>query len=182
MAEPGPELPAGAELIAGEAEVDAAVRVWAERVNAALQGEHWVLLAVMIGGMVPAVRLAAALRRDLVLDYCHLSRYRGREQGGEPVWLRRPPAELRGQRVLVVDDIFDRGTTLELVRGACEAAGAAQVLTATLVRKRGSAEPGARAPDFCALEVPDRYVFGCGMDYRHHWRQLPAIYALPEAG
>ena len=33
-------------------------------------------------------------------------------------------------------------------------------------------------PDLVGLEVDDRYVFGCGMDYRNRWRHLPAIYAL----
>ena len=35
--------------------------------------------------------------------------------------------------------------------------------------------------DFVGLRLPDRYVFGCGMDIRGAWRNLPAIYALSEA-
>ncbi len=178
MAERPGGLPAGSELIAGAAEVDAAIRRWAERIRPAIGSDECLLLAVMLGGMIPAVRLAAELDRDLLLDYCHLSRYHGREAGAEPVWLREPPDSVCGRQVLIVDDIFDRGITLSLVRDACHAAGASRVLSATLVRKRIAADPDIQPPDFWALEVPDRYVFGCGMDYRHHWRHLPAIYAL----
>jgi hypoxanthine phosphoribosyltransferase len=50
-----------------------------------------------------------------------------------------------------------------------------------LVNKRHDRkEPGLRV-DFVGLEVEDRYVFGCGMDYKEYLRNLPAIYAVAEA-
>ena len=57
--------------------------------------------------------------------------------------------------------------------------GAARVLTAVLVHKDHDrkAEPGMRA-DFSGLDIPDRFLFGCGMDYKGYWRNAPGIYAL----
>ncbi len=61
--------------------------------------------------------------------------------------------------------------------------GAKEVLTAVLVHKihDRKVRPGQRA-DFSGLDVEDRYLFGCGMDYKGYWRNLPGIYALKESG
>jgi hypoxanthine phosphoribosyltransferase len=52
------------------------------------------------------------------------------------------------------------------------------VYSAVLVDKRHDRKAPGLTVDFVGLEVPDRYVFGCGMDYKEYWRQLPAIYAI----
>jgi hypoxanthine phosphoribosyltransferase len=174
------ELPQGAEVLVPAAAVDAAL----DRLAAVLQPEidhaDCVLLAVMLGGLVPAARLLDRLRGDFELDYCHVTRYAGRQRGGEPRWLRPPGASLAGRTVLIVDDIYDEGMTLDYVARACAEKGAANVVTAVLVGKRHDRAGGRRAPDVVGVTVPDRYVFGCGMDLEHRWRHLDAIYALAE--
>jgi hypoxanthine phosphoribosyltransferase len=87
---------------------------------------------------------------------------------------------LAGRTVLVVDDIFDQGWTMRGVVAKVSSLGAAQVLSVVLVDKQvAHARP--MEVDYAALTAPDRYLFGCGMDYHGHWRNLPAIYALPES-
>jgi len=95
--------------------------------------------------------------------------------------VRRAPARVSGRivHVIVVDDIFDEGVTLDYVREQCQRAGAARVSALALVEKRHDRARG-RPPEFIGVAVPDRYVFGCGMDLAHHWRHLPGIYALRE--
>lgn len=140
------------------------------------------LLGVMLGGMVPLVKISERLRGDFMIDYCHVSRYGGRTTGGELQWLRMPRADLGKMTVVVVDDIFDEGCTLDGIRRHCLAAGARRVLTAVLVRKRHTRAITAHGPDFVGLEVGDEYVFGCGMDYGERWRHLDAIYAVSDPG
>ena len=84
---------------------------------------------------------------------------------------------MTGQVVLVVDDIFDEGDTLKAIVGEVRQQGAAAVYSAVLVNKRHDRKVLGLTVDFVGLEVPDRYVFGCGMDYKEYWRQLPVIYA-----
>ena len=126
-------------------------------------------------------RLAPLLHGDIELDYCQVSRYRGTEQGGALDLIRSPTTGLEGRTVLLVDDIFDEGLTLDFVAGRCRALGAREVVTTVLVRKTHDRVATGFRPDYIGLEVEDRYVFGCGMDYRHHWRHLPEIWALNEA-
>ena len=79
--------------------------------------------------------------------------------------------------MLVVDDILDEGHTLAHVMDECARQGAARVMSAVLVRKHHDRPTVGRA-DFFGLDVGDRYVFGCGMDYKEYFRGLPAIYAV----
>jgi len=133
----------------------------------------------MNGGLVPTALLMPGMRFPWKLDYLHATRYREATTGTELVWQRTPEQSLRGRHVLVVDDILDEGHTLAAILQYCEAQGPASLRTAVLTRKRH--QRGVRPPlDYVGLEVPDRYVFGCGMDYKGYWRNLPAIYAIPE--
>jgi hypoxanthine phosphoribosyltransferase len=167
-----------AEVVATEAEVRAAY----ERIAAALQPEIFahdcVMLGIMLGGLIPMARLSARLSGDYEMDYCQVSRYRGATRGGDLEWLQAPRTALDGKTVLLVDDIYDEGITLEYVVNACRELGVARIISIVLVRKRHTRVVGTTLPDHVGLEVDDRYVFGCGMDYRHRWRHLPAIYAL----
>lgn len=142
-----------------------------------------VFLTVMHGGLPFAAQLAlevGACGLDLELDYLHATRYRGATTGGELVWKHRPATPLQGRRVLLVDDILDEGHTMAAIGQWCRAQGAADVRIAALaVKVHDRCVPGLTA-DYVGVEVPDRYVFGYGMDYYEQGRNLPAIYALKE--
>lgn len=182
---------ARAELIHDRAALEQAIAAMAVRIGndyaPSVQvpdrstGSRPVFLTVMHGGLPFAGQLALELGArglDLELDYLHASRYRGATSGGELVWKHRPATPLRDRSVLLVDDIVDEGHTLAAVRDWCFAEGAREVRIAALAVKRHErCVPGLRA-DYAGVEVPDRYVFGYGMDYHEQGRNLPGIYAL----
>ncbi len=169
---------ARAELIHDEAAIRSATKRMAGEIDAQLGGESALFITVMNGGMIFAGQLAPLLRAPVQLDYLHASRYRGETSGGELNWIARPHAELLNRTVLLVDDILDEGYTLQAIRKFCIEQGARRVLIAVLCEKKhGRVVPGLVA-DFVGLEVPDRYVFGYGMDYHELGRNLPSIVAL----
>lgn len=142
------------------------------------QGERPLFLTVMHGGMIFASLLALELDFDVEFDYLHATRYRGKTRGGGLQWLRHPAVPMVGRRVLLVDDILDEGHTLAAVRKACISEGAAEVRIAVLTRKIHDRCVPDLVADYIGVEVPDRYVFGFGMDYNEQGRNLPAVYAL----
>lgn len=169
-----------AEPIHRRAQLDAAIARMGRDIDTALTGEVPLYLSVMHGGLIFSGALALAIATDLEFDYIHATRYRGATQGGELRWLRKPTAALTGRTVLLADDILDEGYTLRAIRDWCMGQGARRVLIAVLCEKRhGRTAPDIKA-DFVGVEVPDRYVFGFGMDYHEQGRNLPAIYALKE--
>ncbi|HUY03286.1 MAG TPA: hypoxanthine-guanine phosphoribosyltransferase [Rhodocyclaceae bacterium] len=168
-----------AEQLCSAAEVAAAISRVAGEVSAQLAGRRPLVLAVMSGAVVFAGQLLPLLPFPLDFDYLHASRYDGATGGGALRWLVEPREHLAGRTLLVVDDILDAGITLAAIRERLLARGAATVYTAVLVEKELGREKPVAA-DFVGLRLPDRYLFGCGMDIHGVWRNLPAIYALKE--
>ena len=172
---------ANAELIIDRASIDAAITGMAGVIAKDYAGEVPLYLTVMHGALPFAGQLSlelGVLGLDLEFDYLHATRYRGETSGGELVWKHRPATALYGRRVLLVDDILDEGHTLAAVRQWCLEQGAIDVRIAALATKQHDrCVPGICA-DYVGLEVPDRYVFGFGMDYHEQGRNLPGIYAL----
>lgn len=168
-----------AELLVDEAEVERALDELAAGIRRDL-GEHDpVVLAVMIGGLLPAAWLLERLAFPLQLDYIHATRYRGGTRGTpELEWVIRPRTSLQGRHVLVVDDILDEGYTLAAILEECRDRGAASVRSAVLVDKQHPRRYKSLQADYVGLRLEDRYLFGCGMDYHEHHRQHRAIYAL----
>lgn len=153
----------------------------ASRIQPLVDNGNCILLGVMTGGLYPLIRLADRLQGDFLIDYCHATRYLGETRGGSLQWLETPHLGLADQTVVIVDDIFDEGLTLQAVADYCRQEGAFRVATAVMLVKERQSSVGVAGPDFTTgLTVPDRYVFGCGMDVNGRWRHLPAIYALHE--
>ena len=168
-----------AELLVTPRHVQFAIDQVAVRMTTRLADEHPVLLCVLQGGFMYASELAKRFDFPLQVAFVHVARYGDRTEGGTLRWLTKPQLSVARRHVLLVDDILDQGITLtELVRWADES-GARAVTTTVLVNKQVT-RPTVTAADYAALECPDRYLFGCGMDYQGYWRNLPGIYALPE--
>lgn len=164
------------QLLAPDAVGQAVARIAGE-ITAALCEDQPLLLAVMRGGVVFAGQLLPLLRFPLDFDYVDVTRYGDATRGGELDWRVDVPATVRDRTVLVVDDILDEGHTLAAIRRRLLEAGARRVLIAVFADKQLPRSKPVAA-DFTGVQVPDRYVFGFGMDVRGLWRNLPAVYAL----
>ena len=173
---------AEADCLATPAQVDAALDRMAAAISERLRDKNPLCYAVMNGGLVIAGRLLAKLDFPLEVAYLHATRYGHALNGALLDWRVRPTQDLRGRSVLVIDDILDEGHTLNAVVQHLQGEGAAEVCTAVLVHKlhERKAVPGMRA-DFSGLDIADRFLFGCGMDYKGYWRNAPGIYALKGA-
>jgi hypoxanthine phosphoribosyltransferase len=134
---------------------------------------------VMNGGLIFAGKLLPRLDFPLELAYLHATRYGMATVGTRLDWRVRPTQKLEGRHVLVLDDILDEGHTLNAILEYLRDEGAADVRSAVLVHKlhERKALPGMRA-DFSGLDVEDRFLFGCGMDYQGYWRNTGGIYAV----
>ena len=167
-----------ADLLFDRAQLDAAIVSMGRAVAQTLDGHVPIFLTVMNGGLIFGAALALAIPSDLEFDYVHATRYRGGTRGSDLLWIKQPRLDLRDRIVVLADDILDEGYTLRAVRDFCMDQGASRVLIAVLCEKRhGRTIPDLKA-DFVGVEVPDRYVFGFGMDYHEQGRNLAGIYAI----
>ncbi len=163
--------------IASADQVQAALARLAQELCERFSNVYPLILVVMGGAVVFAGQLLPRLRFPLDFDYIHVSRYGAATQGAGIEWRVAPPSEVRGRPVLVLDDILDGGQTMFAIREELLALGAASFQCAVLVEKT-LARPKPIQADFVGLRIPDRFVFGCGMDARGFWRNLPEIRAI----
>src|SRR5436190_5901914 len=158
-------------------EVETAIGRMATEIHNAFQDRYPLVLIVMGGAVVFAGQLLPKLRMPLDLEYIHVTRYGTATSGGGIEWRVEPPAGVRGRAVLVLDDILDGGHTMHAIRERVLGLGAKSFHCAVLVEKTLKQEKPLAA-DFVGLRIPDRFVFGCGMDAKGFWRNLPEIRAM----
>lgn len=165
------------EIIYSAEEVTKAIEDLALHISHSLADSLPLVMCVMGGAVVFSGQLLPKLNFPLEFDYVQASRYHNQTSGQQLVWKVEPTKNVFGRTVLLLDDILDEGHTLAAIKEKCLAQGAKEVIIAVLVEKELNKTKPITA-NFVGLTVPDRYVFGCGMDVYGWWRNLPAIYAL----
>ena len=168
---------ADADLLCSAEESALAVRRVAGEIAARLRDANPLVLAVMGGAVVFTGTLLPQLDFPLDFDYLHVTRYGDVTVGGRLQWVVEPRIPVAGRVVLVVDDILDEGVTMAAIVQRLREQGAAEVLSAVFAEKDlGRDKP--IAADYVGVRLPNRYVFGYGMDVKGAWRNLPAVYAV----
>lgn len=167
-----------ADCIASRSEVIQAIDDLAEQVRADYHDKNPIVLCLMNGGLYLTAELTQRLEFPLRLDYIHATRYRGGVTGKDLQWLKMPSFNLANEHVLIVDDVYDGGITLKEVEGKLLEQNPLSLNSLVLVNKLHQRKPVGFSVRYVGMELEDRYLLGCGMDYYGHWRHLPQIYAL----
>jgi uncharacterized protein len=113
---------------------------------AAVKFEPQVILGIARGGLYAGTLLSHLLRKDMYAVYL-TRRHLDEKVSDTPVWRVRPPDLVRGQRVLVVDEISGSGQTLRMVKEELAKMGTGDVRTAVLYAHFG----GVAVPDYIGL-------------------------------
>jgi len=147
-----------------------------------LGDKSWTSVVILLGATPFAADLMRALARkgvDIGFDALWLESYRdARESSGRVVVKADILRSVAGKGVLILDDVFDSGRTLEFARNHLLAKGAREVLTCVFARKPEAASVGL---DAWAYDAPPRYLVGYGMDDAGKYRGLPYLGAVPDA-
>lgn len=161
-------------------QVDLAISRVADKVAQQLQDEFPLVLCVMNGGLFMTGQLMRYWNFPLTIDYVHATRYRLATLGQDVLWKAYPQNSLKDRHVIIVDDIFDQGYTLQEVKSYCLKQGAKRCTSVFLIRKAHDRKKADIEADFVALECDDIYVYGSGMDLHSHFRNLSGIHAIPQ--
>jgi hypoxanthine phosphoribosyltransferase len=166
-----------AECIVTAAQVNHAIERMAQEITHDLKECFPLVLSVMGGAVVFTGHLLPLLHFPLEFDVLKASRYGDTTGGGEMRWSLKPKTSVKDRVVLLLDDILDECENLALIQEVLLQDGASKVLSAVLTDKEHG-RPKPVTANYIGLPLPDRYVFGCGMDAYGLWRNLPDIYAL----
>ncbi len=145
---------------------------------AKIMQNDWVVVALMDGALVFAADLMRALYNHGInpeFENMTLSSYGDDIQSAGEVKVEKGlTRDVSGRCVLIVDDVFETGLTLQTAVQMMGEAGAGDVKTCVFARKSGYNED-IPLPDFSAWDAPDAFLVGYGMDFKGRYRGLPFI-------
>jgi len=163
-----------------EAELNAGVQKLASEIDSHYGSRPLTVIAIMTGSLVLFADLIRRLSMPQRVGVVQASSYRGGTTSGQLHVDDAMMIDVTGRDVLLVDDIFDTGKTLDRVSGMMLEHGATSVQTAVLLHKVTQHSVEMR-PDFVAFEIPDEFVVGYGLDYLDMYRNLPYLAVLSPA-
>jgi hypoxanthine phosphoribosyltransferase len=164
-------------LLNKEALHDGVARI-AQEIEQAFEGRQLTIVGVLTGSVVLMADLIRHIDQPMRVGVIQASSYRGATtERGELVINSELMIDISGRDVLLVDDIFDTGHTLEKVVAKMQEFGPKSIRSAVLLKKEGRQEVSYE-PDFAAFDIPDEFVVGYGLDYEDMYRNLPFLAAL----
>ena len=173
-------LLAESEILFTAEEVNAATARVARELNRDYADRHPLVLGVMGGAVVFSGQILPQLDFPLDFDIVQASRYGENTVGTHLTWRVTPRDNVKGRHVLLLDDILDEGVTLAAIVELLRSQGALSVECAVFCVKDYGEEINSRKPlkaKYVGLTVPNRFIYGYGMDVSGAWRNLPAIWA-----
>ena len=155
------------------------VEKMAQQINDAYGDRPLTIVGVLTGSVVLMADLIRKLKMPLRVGVVQTSSYAGTERGKLSINTEMM-LDITGQDVLLIDDIFDTGNTLQEVTQLISDLGPSSLRSAVLLLKTGCQEVDWR-PDFIAFDIPDEFVVGYGLDYNDVYRNLPYLAVLEPA-
>lgn len=139
------------------------------------------IIPILTGSIIFVADLIREMPLPMQIHLISVTSYPGRSTSSRGARIRDEltglPETLAGADVLIVDDIFDTGRTLKMVRDLVAARSPRSLRTCVLLRKQGTTE--VRMPvDYAGFDIPDRFVVGYGLDFNDRYRNLPDIVTL----
>lgn len=159
-------------------EIKDRVEALAGEIAAKMPSSDFLIVSLLRGSFMftaDLVRELCALGVHPQIDFMTLSSYgEGTTSSGNVALNRALTDEVKGQNILIVDDILETGRTLRYAHDLLLEKGASSVKIAVLLEKPGKLQVAAKA-DFIGFSIPDKFVVGYGLDYANHYRELPFI-------
>ena len=139
------------------------------------KSNNLVVIVVMNGGFFFSAELLKFINNHFLFDYVQTSRYKNNIQGGEIDLVREPVLDVFKKDILLLDDIFDEGDTLDFLKKYFISKNVSSFTSVTLLKKNKKRLINIE-PDYHCFDVDDNYFFGFGMDYKGFYRNLQDIY------
>ena len=146
-------------------------------------GKDPVVVGVLKGVVVFYSDMIRQIRVPCQMDFMWLSSYSGTNSTGELIVRRDVSVDIKDRHVLILEDIYDTGTSLDFTYRHLMSKGPASLKICTLLDKPERRKPGITLkPDYVGFTIPNEFVVGYGLDYNEHFRNLPYVGVLkPEA-
>ena len=158
-------------------EIEERIQAVAARLNADYAGRQPVMVCILNGAFMFAADLVRHLDFQPEIIFARFSSYDGMDTTGRVRELMGVTADLAGRDVIIVEDIVDTGITMHNILPRFRALGAQTVSIACLLQKPEKLQVDLTV-DYCAIEIPNDFIVGYGLDYNGFGRNLRDIYKV----
>ncbi len=135
-----------------------------------------VFVGVLKGVVVFYADMVRAFEGKCQMDFMWISSYAGTQSTGEMIVRKDVSADLEGRHVVILEDIFDTGRSLDFTYRHLLSKKPASVKICTLLDKPERREPGiSLQADYVGFTIPNAFVVGYGLDYNEQYRNLPYV-------
>ena len=164
------------EVLIPEEELKARVRELGEEISRDYTGKQLLAICILRGGVMFLTDLIRYIKPPVAVDFMGVSSYGvgGRSSDGEVRITYDLTTSIAGEHVLIVEDIIDSGHTLSSVIEMLRTRNPASLEICTLLNKTSRREVDVPIK-YCGFEIPDKFVFGYGLDMDEYYRNLPFI-------
>lgn len=162
-----------------EADIQQRVKAVAEKINKDLEGKNPLFLAVLNGSFMFAADLMKNITIPCEISFVKLASYQGTTSTGTVKEVIGINENLNGRTVVIVEDIVDTGITMKNMVESLGTRDPEAIHICTLLVKPGKLQVPLNI-EYAAMEIPNDFIVGYGLDYDQHGRNLRDIYVLDE--
>ena len=162
-----------------EEEIQQRIKAVAEKINKDMAGKTPLFLAVLNGSFVFAADLMRYITIPCEISFVKLSSYQGTVSTGELKEVIGINEDLEGRTVIILEDIVDTGFTMKRMLETLGTRGPESLHICTLLLKPGKLQVPLNI-EYAAIEIPNDFIVGYGLDYDQQGRNLRDIYTLVE--
>ena len=167
------------QILLTEAQIQNRIRELGEVLTAEYADKNPVIVGVLKGVVVFYADMVRQIKVPCQMDFMWLSSYAGANSTGNMLVRQDVTANIRGRHVLILEDIYDTGNSLDFTVKHLKEKEPASLKICTLLDKPERRKPGITLQaDYVGFTIPNASVVGYGLDYNEKYRNLPYIGVL----
>ena len=164
------------EVLLTEEQIQSKVKELAKQLSEEYAGKDPVFIGVLKGVVVFFADMVRNIDIPCEFDFMSISSYNGANTTGRTEIRKDVSVDIKGRHVVILEDIFDTGSSLTFTVNHLMNKGAASLAVCTFLDKPERRKPGVTLkPEYVGYTIPDAFVVGYGLDYNERYRNLPYI-------
>ena len=167
------------QILLTEEQIQNRIAELGEILTAEYADKNPVIVGVLKGVVVFYADMVRHIKVPCQMDFMWISSYQGTNSTGGMVVKRDVTVDIQNRHVLILEDIYDTGSSLDFTYRHLLSKQPASLKICTLLDKPERRKPGITLkPDYVGFTVPNEFVVGYGLDYNEQYRNLPYVGVL----
>lgn len=170
------------EVLLSEEQIQQRIKEMAAQLSEEYAGKNPIFVGVLKGVVMFFGDMVKRISIPCQIDFMWISSYQGTNSHHMEI-KRDLSSDIKGRHVVILEDIFDTGNSLDFTYKHLMAKEPASLKICTLLDKPSRRNPSVTLnADYVGFTIPNEFVVGYGLDYKEYYRNLPYVGILkPEA-